>query len=121
MGELISAQLENPFGRDANDLPCHDFHDEMNEGLLVLTNPEACQDFHLQGDFIAVHTELRRKLSWSPLDLSGDNSLIGKSAEMSINSDSQVDSQEDLAQADETAALPLSESVAKPSCVPADV
>eukprot|EP00929_Paragymnodinium_shiwhaense_P057382 TRINITY_DN28718_c0_g2_i1.p1 TRINITY_DN28718_c0_g2~~TRINITY_DN28718_c0_g2_i1.p1 ORF type:complete len:446 (-),score=64.51 TRINITY_DN28718_c0_g2_i1:170-1507(-) len=33
---LISMELENPFGSDANDLPMNDLHNDMNHHLLML-------------------------------------------------------------------------------------
>ncbi|CAE8599865.1 unnamed protein product [Polarella glacialis] len=38
---FISIELENPFGRDANDLPLWEFQQEMNSCLLMLLHPNA--------------------------------------------------------------------------------
>jgi len=37
----IARELEMPFGRDANDLPLHDFQMHMNSSLLMLIHKEA--------------------------------------------------------------------------------
>merc|ERR1719440_2096914 len=37
--DLISAELENPFGDDPNDLPCFQLHHTMNKDLVLLLNP----------------------------------------------------------------------------------
>merc|ERR1711879_809058 len=37
--DLISTELENPFGEDANDLPTYQMHYEMNRDLVLLLNP----------------------------------------------------------------------------------
>jgi len=39
--DLVSTEIENPFGEDANDLPCHEFQDKMNKALLNLLHPAA--------------------------------------------------------------------------------
>jgi len=39
--DLVSTEIENPFGADANDLPCHDFQHKMNKSLLSLLHPSA--------------------------------------------------------------------------------
>lgn len=36
---FIAAELENPFGLDANDLPLYKFQEEMNSCLLMLLHP----------------------------------------------------------------------------------
>jgi len=38
--ELIADQLDNPFGDDDNDLPCHDFQNDINDTLKLLLTPE---------------------------------------------------------------------------------
>jgi len=40
--ELIARQLENPFGEDSNDLPIMDFQEAINETLLLMLTPDAC-------------------------------------------------------------------------------
>eukprot|EP00747_Dinoflagellata_sp_TGD_P064412 gnl/TRDRNA2_/TRDRNA2_153893_c1_seq1.p1 gnl/TRDRNA2_/TRDRNA2_153893_c1~~gnl/TRDRNA2_/TRDRNA2_153893_c1_seq1.p1 ORF type:complete len:396 (+),score=36.67 gnl/TRDRNA2_/TRDRNA2_153893_c1_seq1:3-1190(+) len=37
--DFIAAELENPFGDDANDLPCFEMQHEFNRNLLALLNP----------------------------------------------------------------------------------
>mmetsp|Transcript_88124 Transcript_88124/g.197097 ORF Transcript_88124/g.197097 Transcript_88124/m.197097 type:complete len:578 (-) Transcript_88124:43-1776(-) len=37
--DLISAELENPFGEDTNDLPTWEMHHEMNHDLVLLLDP----------------------------------------------------------------------------------
>jgi len=37
--DLISGELENPFGDDPNDLPCFQMHHTMNKDLVLLLNP----------------------------------------------------------------------------------
>jgi len=39
--DLVSTEIENPFGQDANDLPCHEFQHKMNRSLLSLLHPSA--------------------------------------------------------------------------------
>jgi len=39
--DLVSTEIENPFGQDANDLPCHEFQNKMNKALLNLLHPAA--------------------------------------------------------------------------------
>jgi len=39
--DLVSTEIENPFGQDANDLPCHEFQHKMNKALLNLMHPAA--------------------------------------------------------------------------------
>lgn len=36
---LIAAEIEQPFGNDANDLPTHGLQETMNETLILLLNP----------------------------------------------------------------------------------
>jgi len=45
--QLISSELENPFGDDPNDLPIAEFHTEFNRGLLMLLHPSLDDDFEL--------------------------------------------------------------------------
>jgi len=61
--EMIAAELENPFGEDANDLPCHKFQDDLNEGLILLIEPSATMGFEL-GEHIAQHAHLIDKTTW---------------------------------------------------------
>jgi putative membrane protein len=37
--ELIADELDNPFGDDANDLPCMEFQAELNSSLALLVTP----------------------------------------------------------------------------------
>lgn len=37
--DLISSELENPFGDDPNDLPCFEMQHDMNHELLLLLHP----------------------------------------------------------------------------------
>merc|ERR1712048_145526 len=37
--DLVAAELQNPFGDDANDLPTLEMHHEMNQILTLLLNP----------------------------------------------------------------------------------
>lgn len=39
--DLVSTEIENPFGHDANDLPCHEFQNKMNRALMNLIHPAA--------------------------------------------------------------------------------
>jgi len=39
--DLVSTEIENPFGEDANDLPCHEFQNKMNKALMNLLHPAA--------------------------------------------------------------------------------
>jgi len=39
--DLVSTEIENPFGHDANDLPCHEFQNKMNRALMNLLHPAA--------------------------------------------------------------------------------
>merc|ERR1712137_331851 len=41
--EFISNELDQPFGDDANDLPCMKFQEDLNDSLMLLMNP-SCQD-----------------------------------------------------------------------------
>jgi putative membrane protein len=41
--ELISGQLENPFGTDDNDLPCEEFQQKINESLMFLLTSDAIE------------------------------------------------------------------------------
>eukprot|EP00438_Fugacium_kawagutii_P036034 Skav221504 [mRNA] locus=scaffold2743:130782:135216:- [translate_table: standard] len=40
---IISLELENPFGDDINDLPAHEVHDHFRDSLLVLADPDNWQ------------------------------------------------------------------------------
>mmetsp|Transcript_133632 Transcript_133632/g.236524 ORF Transcript_133632/g.236524 Transcript_133632/m.236524 type:complete len:619 (+) Transcript_133632:103-1959(+) len=46
--EMISAELENPFGDDANDLAITDFHDHFNNSLQLLMHPSLKEDIVLK-------------------------------------------------------------------------
>lgn len=65
--EMIAAELENPFGKDINDLPCHVFQDALNEGLLLLIDPAASVDFELNTNY-ATHRRLSSQTSWRSFD-----------------------------------------------------
>jgi len=52
--ELIASELENPLGDDENDLPCHQWQDELNETLLSMLHPNANDVFELEPDAINV-------------------------------------------------------------------
>lgn len=39
--ELIASELENPFGEDCNDLPIEDFHNSLNESLMLMISEDA--------------------------------------------------------------------------------
>lgn len=65
--EMIAAELENPFGDDINDLPCKQFQDESNDGLLLLVDPIACIPFKL-GPNITCREKLCDKSSWHSFD-----------------------------------------------------
>jgi len=39
--EIIATEIEHPFGEDANDLPVHEFQDEINSALLLMMEPLA--------------------------------------------------------------------------------
>lgn len=40
---IISLELENPFGEDNNDLPANEVHDHFRDSLLVLADPDNWQ------------------------------------------------------------------------------
>ncbi|CAK9005692.1 unnamed protein product [Durusdinium trenchii] len=40
---IISLELENPFGEDHNDLPANEVHDHFRDSLLVLSDPDNWQ------------------------------------------------------------------------------
>jgi hypothetical protein len=61
--ELTAAELDQPFGEDANDLPCHVFQDDMNAGLLLLIEPSATMGFEL-GPTVAQHAHLIDQTTW---------------------------------------------------------
>jgi putative membrane protein len=50
--ELISSELENPLGDDANDLPCHEWQSALNETLLGMLHPHANDVWELDSDAI---------------------------------------------------------------------
>merc|ERR1719386_509467 len=47
---FISAELENPFGDDANDLPSTSFQDDINESLIMMISPISDMLFELKKD-----------------------------------------------------------------------
>jgi hypothetical protein len=49
--EMISAELDQPFGDDANDLPCAVFQDELNHSLMLLVEDGADLEFELVYDY----------------------------------------------------------------------
>lgn len=64
--ELISAELENPFGDDVNDLPITHIHDEFNEGLQLLLHPSMEDKFVMNRHKLSSVTVERN--TWKRLD-----------------------------------------------------
>jgi len=58
--ELISAELENPFGDDVNDLPVTWIHNQFNDSLQLLLHPSLDERFvlkkHRQSDLLKEET-----------------------------------------------------------------
>lgn len=63
--EMISAELENPFGDDVNDLPVTDIHNEFNETLQLLLHPILSNRFQLKRHRMS---EVGDKSCWGQLD-----------------------------------------------------
>jgi len=65
--EFTATELENPFGDDDNDLPCHQFQEAMNSSLLVLLDPDANEPPSLNDKAILHY----KKLIKAPCDMFG--------------------------------------------------
>jgi len=65
--EFTATELENPFGDDDNDLPCHQFQEAMNSSLLVLVDPDANRPPSLNDKAILNY----QKLIKAPFDMFG--------------------------------------------------
>lgn len=61
---FIAAELENPFGRDANDLPLETFQAEMNCSLLMLLHGRADHVAGLSDDAILDCNTLARNMNF---------------------------------------------------------